>query len=170
VIVVVILLLVYRAPFLALIPLATVFMATQISLKLLSHLAQLGLVTLFEGIEIYITIILYGTGVDYCLFLIARYQEEYERGADSSEALKNAIGHIGPALVASAATVMCGIGMMVFAKFGKFHHAGISVAFSVAVSLCVVLTFTTSILRLAGRWAFWPRVIMPRTEDTPASF
>jgi RND superfamily putative drug exporter len=154
---------IYRAPVLALTPLVSVFMATQISLILLSHLAQAGLVTLFDGIEIYITVILYGTGVDYCLFLVARYQEEREQespragSASDGMALARAIGHVGPALAASAATVIFGIGMMMFAKFGKFHHAGIAVAFSLVVSLCVVLTFTTSLLRLAGRWAFWPK-------------
>ncbi len=168
VIVIVILLLTYRAPFLAMIPLISVYMATQISLKLLSVLAQLGFVTLFEGIEIYVTIILYGTGVDYCLFLIARYQEERERGADWPDALARAIGYIGPALAASAATVMFGIGMMTFAKFGKFHHAGLAVALSLAVSLCVVLTFTTSLLRLAGRWAFWPQTLAPPVEGKPS--
>jgi RND superfamily putative drug exporter len=167
VIVIVILVLIYRAPFLALIPLTSVFVATQISLKLLSLLAQAGMVTLFEGIEIYITVILYGTGVDYCLFLIARYQEERERGADWSVALAKAIGHVGPALAASAATVIFGIGMMVFAQFGKFHHAGIAVAISLAISLCVVLTFTTSLLRLAGRWAFWPRTLADSAEAMP---
>ena len=159
IIVILILALIYRAPFLAMIPLLSVFMATQISLKLLSHLAQAGVVTLFEGVEIFVTIILYGTGVDYCLFLIARYQEEREQGAEWGEALARTIGHIGPALAASAATVLFGIGMMAFAKFGKFHHAGIAVSFSLAVGLCVVLTFTTSLLRLAGRWAFWPKAL-----------
>ena len=72
IIVIVILVLIYRAPFLAVIPLISVFMATEMSLMLLSQLEQLGLVTLFEEIKIYIRVILYGTGVDYCLFLIAR--------------------------------------------------------------------------------------------------
>ncbi len=117
------------------------------------------MVVVFTGIEIYITIILYGTGVDYCLFLIARYQEERERGTDCGEAIAESVAHVGPALTASAATVIFGIGMMIFARFGKFHDAGIAIAFSLAVSLCVVLTFTTSLLRLAGRWAFWPRAL-----------
>jgi RND superfamily putative drug exporter len=158
------LVLIYRAPLLALIPLISVAMATQISLKLLSHLAQAGIVTLFEEVRIYITVILYGTGVDYCLFLIARYQEEREQGADWGDALAAAIGKVGAALTASAFTVICGIGMMVFAGFGKFHNAGITVAFSLVLGLCVVLTFTTSLLRLTGRWAFWPRTVL-RTAD-----
>ena len=75
------LVLIYRAPLLAVIPLISVAMATQISLKLLSHLAQAGIVTFFEEARIYINVLLYGTGVDYCFFLISRYQEDREQGA-----------------------------------------------------------------------------------------
>ena len=132
-------------PLLALIPLISVAMATQMSLMLLSHLAKAGLVTLFEGIQIYITVLLYGTGVDYCLFLISRYREELQRGANWGDAMVATIDKVGEALVFTAATVMCGIGMMVFAQFGKFHHAGIAVTIGLFVSLCVVLTFTTSL-------------------------
>ncbi len=167
IIVVAILLLIYRAPFLAIIPLFSVFMARQISLKLLAILAQAGYVTLFTGSEIYITVILYGTGVDYCLFLIARFEEERRLGAEWGDALARTLTHIGPALTASAATVIFGIGTMIFADFGKFHHAGILVAISLAISLCVVLTFTASLLRFAGPVAFWPRKIVPVDPNAP---
>lgn len=156
--VITLLLLIYRAPLLALIPLATVAVAVQIALKLLTILGMAGVIPVFEGIQIYITVILYGTGVDYCLFLIARYREELEGGANFRDALAQAIGKVGAALTASAATVMFGIGMMTFAQFGKFHQAGAGVAFSLLISLCAVLTFGASLLRLTGRWAFWPRI------------
>src|ERR1051325_207189 len=84
--------------------------SAQISMMLLSQLSLAGYVTLFEGIQIYITVILYGTGVDYCLFLLARYREAREQGGEGGDALAGAIGHVGPALAASAATVMFGIG------------------------------------------------------------
>ena len=45
----------------------------------LALLAKAGLVSLFEGIQIYVTILAYGAGVDYCLFLTARYREELRR-------------------------------------------------------------------------------------------
>src|SRR5439155_17692737 len=53
--------------------------------------------------------------------------------------------------------VMCGIGMMVFAQFGKFHEAGIAIPLGLFIVLCATLTFSPPLLRLAGRWAFWPR-------------
>jgi RND superfamily putative drug exporter len=165
------LILIYRAPLLALIPLATVYLAVKTSLNLLALLAQAGYVTLFEGIQIYITILAYGAGVDYCLFLTARYKEELDGGASPRDAVARAIGGVGAALAASAATVMCGIAMMVFAEFGKFREAGIAIPFSLLLVLCATLTFSPSLLRLAGRWAFWPQ--RPKERDgegyTPAA-
>jgi putative drug exporter of the RND superfamily len=156
VLVLVLLLFIYRAPLLAFIPLVTVYMAVQLSLHLLSILAKYGDVKLFEGIQIYITILAYGAGVDYCLFLTARYKEELDAGASPADAVARAIGGVGAALVASAATVMCGIAMMMFAEFGKFRQAGFAIPLSLLLVLCATLTFSTALLRMAGRWAFWP--------------
>ena len=59
--------------------------------------------------------LVYGAGVDYCLFLMARYKEELDHGHSVDEAIRRSIGRVGAALAASAATVICGIGMMSFA-------------------------------------------------------
>src|SRR5262249_35790444 len=136
---------------------ATVFLAVQVSINLLAILARAGHLTLFQGIQIYITILSYGAGVDYCLFLTARYKEELDRGAAPADAVARAVAGVGASLAASAATVMCGSGMMVFAEFGKFRQAGVAIPLALAVVLCATLTFSPSLLRLAGRWAFWPR-------------
>jgi RND superfamily putative drug exporter len=152
----VLLLLLYRAPLVALIPLITVFFAVEISLQSLALLAGTDWVTLDQDVRIFITILAYGAGVDYCLFLIARYREECDRGVSPAEAVRGAIAHVGGAMSASAATVIGGIGMLAFARFGKIHQAGLTIPFALIVVLCAVLTFTPALLCLAGRWAFWP--------------
>jgi RND superfamily putative drug exporter len=169
ILVVVLLVVIYRAPVLALIPLATVYLAVRFSLNVLAILAGHRIITLFEGIEIYITVVAYGAGVDYCLFLIARYREELEGGTEPGTALANALGKVGPALTASAATVMCGIGMMTFARFGKFREAGLAMPLSIFVVLCATLTFSTALLRLVGIRAFWPHLPRPATAPVPAA-
>jgi RND superfamily putative drug exporter len=156
-VVVVLLLLLYRAPLVALIPLITVFFAVQISLDSLALLAGTGWVSLDRDVRIFITILAYGAGVDYCLFLIARYREEWERGISPGEASAIAIAHVGGAISASAATVIGGIAMLAMARFGKIHQAGLAIPLALFVVLCAVLTFTAALLRLAGRWAFWPQ-------------
>jgi RND superfamily putative drug exporter len=47
--------------------------------------------------------------------------------------------------------------MMYFARFGKFRQAGLAIPLALLVVLCATLTFSPSLLRTAGRWAFWPR-------------
>jgi RND superfamily putative drug exporter len=157
VLVVGLLILIYRAPLLALIPLATVYVAVQVAIHVLAILAGAGHITLFQGIQIYITILAYGAGVDYCLFLTARYKEELDRGARPADAVVSAVRGVGAALTASAATVTCGIGTMVFAEFGKFREAGIAIPLSLVLVLGATLTFSPALLRVAGRWAFWPQ-------------
>ncbi|TXT18031.1 MAG: putative drug exporter of the RND superfamily, partial [Planctomycetota bacterium] len=152
------LIVIYQAPLMAIIPLLTVAVSAEISLALLACLAKAGIVNLFSGIEVYVTVLSYGAGVDYCLFLIARYKEELDEGATLDQAVENSLSKVGHALVASAGTVICGIFMMYFAEFGKFSQAGIAITIGLIIVLLAALTFSPSLLRLTRRWAFWPRV------------
>lgn len=160
--VIVLLLLIYRAPFLAMIPLMTVGIAVELSLALLRHLAGWNVIGLFTGIDVYVTVVVYGAGVDYCLFLIARYKEELDSGRDFREAISMAVRMVGVALATSAGTSICGIAMMGFAEFGKFRQAGFAISFGLFVVLCFAMTFTPAVLQVVGRWAFWPDVRQER--------
>ncbi|MBX3438840.1 MAG: MMPL family transporter, partial [Planctomycetaceae bacterium] len=169
--VVALLLAIYRAPLLALIPLLTVGLSVEVTIHLLRMMAGAGWIGLFHGIEVYVTVVVYGAGVDYCLFLIARYQEELESGLSVSEAAATAVDRVGTALATSAGTSICGIGMMMFADFGKFQQAGFAISFGLLVVLCAAVTFTPALLLMAGRWAFWPDVrsetVTPDAEWRP---
>ncbi|HAH43717.1 MAG TPA: transporter, partial [Planctomycetaceae bacterium] len=127
--------------------------SVKIALSVLAILSSWGWVGLFSGIEVYVTVILYGAGVDYCLFLIARHREELDKECTFKEAVSNSIATVGSALAASAGTTMCGIGMMVFAEFGKFQQAGIAMALSLFFVLLASLTLSPALLCLAGRFA-----------------
>ena len=141
----------------------------QLALNLLAMLGQAGYLRVFQGLQIYITILAYGAGVDYCLFLIARYKEVLDGDSVPPQAaVAEALGDVGAALTASAATVMCGIGMMGFAQFGKFREAGFAIPLSLFLVLCATLTFSPALLRVAGTWAFWPHH-RPATERPPAA-
>ncbi|MFL5328950.1 MAG: MMPL family transporter [Gemmataceae bacterium] len=172
ILVVILLLIIYRAPILALIPILTVFVAVAISVQVLAIMAEHGLVVVSETTRMYIIVVAYGAGVDYCLFLTARYREELLHGRSPRDATANALQNVGGAVVASAGTVACGIGMLWFAKFGKYHQAGFSIPFSLVVVLISALTFAPALLRMTGRWAFWPERlrVMPPNADPKAEF
>lgn len=155
--VIVLLVVIYRAPLLALVPLLTLFVAVDVSLNLLTTLAKAGYVPLFRGLREYTTVITYGPGIDYCLFLIARYKENLESRERTTNALTDAIRQVGPAILASAATVICGIGMLILAQFGKFHEAGIGISVSLVITLIATLSLTPAMLFMTGHWVFWPK-------------
>ncbi|REJ72125.1 MAG: hypothetical protein DWQ29_21925, partial [Planctomycetota bacterium] len=158
VLVIVLLLLIYRAPLLVVIPLLTVGLTVELTMSLLLHMAALGWIEVFSALRIYVTVVVYGAGVDFCLFLISRYREELHAGASFDDAISRALERVGIALATSAGTSIAGIGMMMFAEFGKFPKAGFSISFGLLIVLCCALTLTPALLRLAGRWAFWPDV------------
>src|SRR5262249_39786958 len=96
VLVIAILLIVYRAPGLVLVPLAAIGVSFFVSLDLIAlaanwagrHTDLLSTVghwlhrpldfQIFKTSQIFIIVILFGAATDYCLFLIARYREELE--------------------------------------------------------------------------------------------
>jgi RND superfamily putative drug exporter len=155
--VIVILLFVYRAPLLALVPLVTIGVSVVVSLKLLALMTLLPGVHLVNFCKVFAIVILYGAGTDYCLFLISRYQESLEGGHDRATAIRRSIGAVGGALTASAGTVMCGLGLMVFAEFAKVRFGGPAIALSLGVALLASLTLAPALLHLLGALAFWPR-------------
>lgn len=155
--VVILLLAIYRAPLLTLVPLITLYAAFRVCLSLLAIGARGLQIDLFEGLDIYTMVVAFGVGVDYTLFLISRYREALSLGRNHAEAIEAAIGNVGTAIAASAGTGILGIGMMAFATFGKLQQAGVAIAFSLFVMLCAALTLTPSLLRLGGEWIFWPQ-------------
>jgi RND superfamily putative drug exporter len=154
--VIVVLLLVYRAPLLALVPLLTIAISVWVSMELLALMTLLPGVHLVNISKIFAIVILYGAGTDYCLFLISRYREELTGGQPVPSALGLSVGAVGAALAASAGTVMCGLGLMGTAEFAKVRYAGPAIALSLGVALLAALTLTPALLALAGKRAFWP--------------
>lgn len=161
VLVLVILLVVYRSPLLALIPLISIAVAVWVAISILALLTLIPDFYLVNISQIFAVVMLYGAGTDYCLFLVSRYREELGQGGARSAALARAVGGVGGALAASAGTVICGLGLMALAEFAKVRCGGPAIAVSLAVALLASLTLTPALLAVVGRAAFWP-VGLPR--------
>src|SRR5271157_5907665 len=156
--VVVILLIVYRSPLLAMIPLLTIALSVVSSLKGIALLTEVPGIT-FQVISItrvFVVVVLFGAGTDYCLFLIARYREELARGRSRADALREAIVQVGAALIASAGTVIVGLGMLYFSDFAKIQYTGPAIALSLTMALVAALTLAPVLLSSLRGAIFWP--------------
>jgi RND superfamily putative drug exporter len=114
--------------------------------------------------QIFVVVVLFGAGTDYCLFLVSRYREELGRGESPAEALRQAISQVGAAVVASAATVIVGLGMLGFSSFATFRYTGPTIALSLAVALVAALTVAPALLAWLRAALFWPSRA-PQHED-----
>ena len=106
--------------------------------------------------------VMVGAGTDYAVFLISRYHDYVRLGADSDQAVKNALMSIGKVIAASAATVAVTFLAMVFASLDVFSTVGPAISIAIIVAFLAAVTLLPAILVLAGRRGW----IKPRRDLT----
>ncbi|MCA9240100.1 MAG: MMPL family transporter, partial [Planctomycetales bacterium] len=158
------LLLIYRSPLLVLAPLVTIFCSVAVAMGVVAMLvdlttagsvAGLGL-RVFTTTKVFVIVILFGAGRDFCLFLIARYREELARGVAPHRAPGIALRNVSGALAGSAFTTILGLATMALAQYGKFASSGPVIAICLFIALLACTTLTPAILRIIGPAIFWP--------------
>ena len=153
--VVVILILIYRSPLAAIVPLLTILLSLRIAMSLVAVFAKH--VTLIPTmVPVFMTVVLFGAGTNYCLFLVGRYKEELGRGLSYVDATRVAIAQVGRALGASAGTEVLGLVLLVFAEFDIFSRTGVAVGLSLIAALAASMTLAPAFFLVMRQKAFWP--------------
>jgi putative drug exporter of the RND superfamily len=167
-VVVALLLLTYRSPVLWLLPIMSAGVALTAAEAVIYLLTRHGLTVNGQSAGILVVLVL-GASTDYALLLIARYREELRRHEDRHEAMAEALRRAGPAIMASAATVIAGMLCLLVADSADISGLGPVAAIGIAVGLLAVITLLPALLVIVGRWIFWP--VKPRygTAEPTAS-
>ena len=161
--VIVLLILIYRSPIFLFIPLAAVMFAELLSQTLGYALAESG-VTINGQSSAIMSILVLGAGTDYALLIVARYREEMHRQVDKYAAMRAALISAGPAVFASAATVIAALFCLSLARVNGTSGLGPLGALGVFCAALSMLTLLPALLLIFGRRAFWPFV--PHTPET----
>ena len=161
--VVFLLIVIYRSPLFFFIPLAAVIFAEILSRSIGYGISELG-VTINGQSSSIMSILVLGAGTDYALLLVARYREELHRTVDRHEAMRTALASSGPAIFASAATVIAALLCLTIAKVNGTSGLGPIAALGILCAALSMLTLLPALLTIFGRRAFWPFV--PNTPDT----
>ncbi len=146
---------VYRAPLAAAVPLVSIGLSVFGAFQVLSLLAKAGwAVSAIE--KMFTVVLLFGAGTDYALFWISRYREERLAHVDVAEAVRRTMSAVGPAIVASASTIIFGLAMMIAADFVLSNNAGKVLGIVLALALAASLTLVPALVVAAGDRLFWP--------------
>ena len=157
VLVLVLLLLIYRSPLLAIMPLVVTGIALTLAQSLAAILAkEIGL-PLNQQVVAIMSILVFGAGTNYALFIVSRYREELQKDGDRWRCMRTTMSRVGPSIAGSAATTVVAMSALSFASFGSFRSLGPMLALSVLVVLFTGLFILPAVIVILGRWIFWPR-------------
>src|ERR1700761_5960819 len=150
-VVIILLLITYRSPTLWLFPVISAGIALVSAEALIYLLARAGLTVNAQSAGI-LYVLGFGAGTDYALLLTARYREEPRR----QKAINLAMCRAGPAIIASAGTVILGLLTLSFAELNSTKSLGPVLSIGVAVALLSMMTLLPALLLIFGRKIFWP--------------
>ncbi|MGD9735648.1 MAG: MMPL family transporter [Solirubrobacterales bacterium] len=154
--VLVLLLLVYRAPLLALLPLLAVGFAYLVAIGIAYLAIDSGAITVNTEGTFLLLVLVFGAGTDYSLLLVHRYREELQGGRSAAEALPAALRESATPLASSAGTVIAAMLVLLVADLESTHWLGPILAIGIAVMLCSAFTLLPALLSVLGERAFWP--------------
>jgi len=156
ILVVVLLIIIYRSPIAAIVPLLTIGVAFLTARGIMGIIGQAG-ISIWSQIDVFLIVMIFGIGTDYCLFLVSRFREELGKNDSRKEAMKTAVGKVGVVITASAFAVVVGLSGMAVAKYQMIQTMGPLLGIAILITLLTALTLAPALASIFGRFLFWPR-------------
>ncbi len=167
VLIVALLLLIFRSPVAALLPLITVGVVLAVSTSLVAIAGTVLDVQVGQELPTMLTVVLFGIGTDYLLFLLFRFRERLRAGDEPGQAIVVAVERVGEAIFSAAFAVIAAFGALVLAALGFFTTLGPALALGVVVMLLAALTLVPAVVAILGRRVFWPSTSDKRRSRRP---
>lgn len=89
-------------------------------------------------------------GIDYCLFILARFRSELMAGRPVDDAVARSVGTAGSAVLFAGATVVIALAGLSVVGIGFLTEMGLAGAFAVMVAVAMALTFLPALMKVMG--------------------
>jgi len=165
----VLLLVIFRSPIIALLPIVTIGVISQVADGLIAWASKAFNLQASSSVTSLLIVVLFGVGTDYILFFMFRYRERLRGGESPREAVASAVTRAGEAIASAAGAVIVSFMALSLSTLGLFKSLGPSLAIAVAVTLVAGLTLIPAIVALLGTRVFWPSKAW-RTEPRGARY
>jgi RND superfamily putative drug exporter len=167
--IIVLLLVIFRSPIAALLPIVTIGLLSQVADGLIALASKAFNLQGSSSVTSLLIVVLFGVGTDYYLFFLYRYRERLRGGDASRPAVAAAVTRAGEAIFSAGGAVIVSFLALSLSTLGLFKSLGPSLAIAVAVTLLAGLTLIPAIVSLLGPRVFWPSKAW-RTEPKGARF
>jgi len=154
----ILLLIVYRSPLVALVPLIVVGFAYTIAAGVLYLLLDATDETVNGQTTGILIVLMFGAGTDYCLFIVSRFREELRTHQSKHDAMVKATRRTAPAILSAGGTVFAAMLVLLLADLRSTQNLGPALAIGIAVTVAAGLTLLPAMLAIFGRRSFWPRI------------
>jgi len=141
------LLIIYRNPIKAAIPILPVISIIGLSSGIM-YLAGIS----YTPITATLGALVLGMGTEMTIMLMERYTEERRKGSSKDEALKNAAGSIGTAILASGLTTVGGFSVLMLSDFVILKDFGFMTVVNISLALASTFILLPVILYLSDRF------------------
>ncbi|NQX60691.1 MMPL family transporter [Paenibacillus qinlingensis] len=162
-IILIILIIIYRSPLLALLPLVIAGMVYAVVDRVLGLAGKMGLIFVEKQSLSIMMILLFAVLTDYCLFIIARYRSALRTTDSKYDAMSQAFSNVAEPIFFSGGTVLIAMLTLFAAVFKPYHNFAPVFSIAMVVILLGGLTLIPAMFALIGRKAFWP--FIPRTDN-----
>lgn len=150
------LLIIFRSPVIALLPIITIGAISSTVGGLIAMTANAFDLKVDSSVNSLLTVVLFGVGTDYILFLMFRYRERLRAGEDPQTATISAVTRVGEAITSAAGVVVIAFLALMLSTLGMFRALGPALAIAVTVAALAGLTLVPAIVSLLGTKVFWP--------------
>ncbi|RPF50640.1 MMPL family transporter [Aquisalibacillus elongatus] len=161
-IILVLLVVIYRSPLLALIPLIAAAFVYEVVMQSLGILGSSGLDLSSQTTSI-MSVLLFAAVIDYSLFVFSRFREELKEYDDKYEAMRVAMRQVGMPVFFSGATVLAAMLVLFFAQSGDYRNFAPTFATALVVIILASTTLVPALFTMFGRKSFWPKI--PKVGD-----
>lgn len=161
-IILVLLIIIYRSPLIALIPLLAAVFVYQIVTQLLGAFGKAGLLMSAQSVSI-MSVLLFAAVIDYSLFVFSRFREELKHHGDKHIAMRMAMRGTGLPVFYSGGTVFLAMIILMFAELGDYKNFAPIFGTALLVIMVASVTIVPALFTIFGRKSFWP--VIPNIGD-----
>jgi len=164
----VVLLLVFRAPLVALKALLLNGLSVLAGYGMVVYVFQMGHSSEWLGVSAATEVVpltvpllmfclLFGLSMDYEVFLLSRVREGFLRTGDNAASLREGLADTGAVITHAALIMVAVFGAFAFGRVVLVQMLGFGLAVAVLVDATVIrILLGPALMRLAGRWNWWP--------------